>query len=348
MRSVQRACAWLSLVVAAVSILPVWAHAAQDDLKPGNWVIALSNSYYGNTWRKQMVEAFQAAAEQAKQKGYIRDYIILNGDGTINTQIAQMNSLILKRVDAIAINAASPTALNGVIAQAHNAGIKVLAFDSIATSPYAWKLDFNFIEYGEAVARYAAKRLGGKGNILQIRGVSGSAPDQHMYQGQMNVLKQYPDMKIVATVYGEASATVTQKAIANILPSLPKIDAVLTQGGGDAYGAVQAFEAAGREVPVIIGDNTAEFIQWWLAKKRESGYESYSVGSSPGIGAAAVWLTIAILNGIDVPKEMSLKVTEVTQDTVEQYADMKPGTIVSPVFTWEYVLENIIKPYRKK
>jgi ribose transport system substrate-binding protein len=79
------------------------------------WVIALSNSYYGNTWRRQMVESFKEAAEQAKKEGRIADYIIENGDGSVNQQVAQMNGLILRGVDAIAINSASPTALNGVI-----------------------------------------------------------------------------------------------------------------------------------------------------------------------------------------------------------------------------------------
>lgn len=43
------------------------------------WVIALSNSYYGNTWRRQMVDAFKEAAEQAKKDGRIADYIVENG-----------------------------------------------------------------------------------------------------------------------------------------------------------------------------------------------------------------------------------------------------------------------------
>ena len=54
-----------------------------------------------------MVQTFNAAAEEAKAKGYIKDYVVVNGDGTQNQQIAQMNSLILKGVDAICMNAAS-------------------------------------------------------------------------------------------------------------------------------------------------------------------------------------------------------------------------------------------------
>ena len=113
----------------AISCTPN-AFAAQK-----KWVIALSNSYFGNTWRRQMVDAFKEAAEQAKKDGRLGDYDIENGDGSVDQQVSQMNGLILKHVDAIAINAASPTALNGVIEKACAAGIKVIAFDSIASSP---------------------------------------------------------------------------------------------------------------------------------------------------------------------------------------------------------------------
>ena len=37
-------------------------------VKKGDYVIGLSNSYFGNTWRKQMVEAFTNSAEEAKKQ----------------------------------------------------------------------------------------------------------------------------------------------------------------------------------------------------------------------------------------------------------------------------------------
>jgi ribose transport system substrate-binding protein len=85
-------------------------------------VIALSNAYYGNTWRHQMVEAFRAAATEARKKGEISKFIIVNGNGTVNEQMSQVSDLILRHVNVIAIDAASDTALNGIIAKACAAG----------------------------------------------------------------------------------------------------------------------------------------------------------------------------------------------------------------------------------
>ena len=308
------------------------------------WVIALSNSYYGNTWRRQMVDSFKEAAEQAKKEGRIADFIIENGDGSVNQQVAQMNGLILRGVDAIAINSASPTALNGVIEKACAAGIKVVAFDSIATAPCCYKLDFDFkTAHKDSTKFIVGELLGGKGNILIVRGVKGSAPDQMMYEGAIESLKQFPDAKIVGEVYGQATTAVAQAEVSKLLPSLPQIDAVLTQGGGDDHGVVQAFEQAGRKPPIIEGGGSSNFLKWWSEQFKKNGYKTVSDNSAPGIGGAAFWLTLAILNGADPSKSLFMPYATITVDNLADYADLPPGFIVSPKYTEDWVKENILK-----
>lgn len=320
--------------------------AKDGELPKGQWTIGLSNSYYGNTWRKQMVESFESVANEAKQKGLIKGFDVMNGDGTVNAQIAQINTFIIKKVDAIAICAASLTALNSVIEKAHNAGIKVIAFDSIVSSPYAYTMDYDWATFGKTSATYVAEQLKGKGNVIIVRGVSGAAPDQGIYAGIMDTLKAYPNIKVAATVNGEASAAKAQEELLRVLPSLPEIDAVITHGGGDAPGVVSAFEQAHKKTPIIIGDNSAEFINWWTGQPKT--YETMSLGSTPGCGGAAFWTALNVLNGVDVPKKMMLETFVVTKDNLKDYANLKPGTIVSPVFTNDYVIEKLIKPARGK
>ena len=286
-----------------------------------------------------MVEAFTKAADEAKAAGYIKDYEVQNGDNTVNSQIAQINSFILSNVDAICICAASPTALNSTIQKALDAGIKVVAFDSIVDLEGVYTMDYPWQQIGKDSVEFVAEKLGGKGNVVVVRGVSGAAPDQGIYAGITEAIKNYPDLKIVQEVIGEASATKTQEELTKVLPSLPDVDAVITHCGGDAIGAVNAFEQSGRETPIIIGDNTAEFINWWMSK---DGYETLSQGSTPGCGAAAFWTALDILNGYDVPEEMMIAVPHITVDNLSEYEGMSAGTFVSPDFTNEYVIENII------
>ena len=55
-------------------------------------------------------------------------YYITNSNEDINKQISDMQDLITKKVDAIVITAASPTALAPVVEEATEAGIKVVSF----------------------------------------------------------------------------------------------------------------------------------------------------------------------------------------------------------------------------
>ncbi|WP_309083078.1 ABC transporter substrate-binding protein [Chelativorans sp.] len=338
---ILKSAAAAALAAAAVVAAGAGGPAQAQD-KP---VIALSNSFYGNTWRRQMVDAFTEAAEKAKAEGLIADYVVLNGDGSIPQQQSQLADLILRGVDAIAINAASETALNDTVEQACQAGIKVLAFDSLVTAPCATTLGFDFTAYKTEQAEKTIELIGGKGNVIVVRGVRGSGPDKQMYDAQMAVLAKHPDVKVVAEVYGEATAPVAQAAVANVLPSLPKVDAVLAQGGSDDFGIAQAFLQYGgdyaEDLPVIEGGGSSDFIRFW-AEQAKDGYKTTSMNSTPGIGGAAFWLALAMTEGREAPKSITMPVAVVSAENLAEYADMPAGRIVSPTYTREWVEQNLL------
>lgn len=332
----------LALACATAALAAAGPAAASPD-KP---VIALSNAYFGNSWRHQMVEAFEAAAKKAKDEGRIADYIILNGDGTVAQQNSQIAELILKKVDAIAIDAASETAVNGIIEKACKAGIKVVSFDSVASAPCNYQLNFDFKGYKRDQADWVLNKIGGKGNVIVVRGVKGSAPDADMFAAQEAVLKNHPDVKVVATVYGQATASVAQSAVANVLPSLPQVDAVLAQGGSDDTGIAQAFDQYGgayaKKMPVIEGGGSSNFIQWWARQHEANGYSTISMNTTPGIGGAAFWLAYSLVKGATPPKTMIMPVATVTDENLKDYADLPAGVIVSPSYSQEWVEKNLI------
>lgn len=309
-------------------------------------VIALANAYYGNTWRHQMVDSFEGAAKEAKEAGLIADYIVLNGDGSVAQQNSQIADLILKKVDMIAVNAASETAVNGIIEKACAAGIIVVSFDSIASAPCNYQLNFDFKGYKAAQAEAVFQMLGGKGNVVQVRGVKGSAPDNDMFNSQQEVLAKYPDIKVVATVYGQATASVAQAAITNVLPSLPHVDAVLAQGGSDDVGIAQAFVQYGGEyeghMPVIEGGGGTDFVKWWAEENGKNGYQTVSMNTTPGIGGAVFWLGLSLLQGGEAPKLMVMPVATVDANNLGQYADLPGGQIISPSYSLEWVQENLL------
>ncbi|PBB64516.1 sugar ABC transporter substrate-binding protein [Mesorhizobium sp. WSM4312] len=326
---------------ALISVVTLPAMASSD--KP---VIALTNAYYGNTWRHQMVEAFEASAKEAKAAGQIADYIVMNGDGSVAQQNSQIAELILKKVDVLAVDAASETAVNGVIEKACKAGIIVVSFDSVASAPCNYQLNFDFKGYKATQAEAVFKMLGGKGNVIQVRGVKGSAPDNDMFNAQQSVLAKYPDIKVAATVYGQATASVAQAAIANVLPSLPHVDAVLGQGGSDDVGIAQAFVQYGGEykdkMPIIEGGGGTDFVKWWADENAKNGYQTVSMNTTPGIGGAAFWLGLSLLKGAKAPKMMIMPVATVDASNLKEYAKLPAGQIISPSYSLDWVKQNLL------
>ncbi|MBN8997464.1 MAG: ABC transporter substrate-binding protein [Rhizobiales bacterium] len=306
--------------------------------------VALSNNYAGNSWRQSMLQSWDKVGKQA-----IADKIVAaadpftTADKEAPTQAAQLQNLILQGYDAIVINSASPDALNGAVKQACDAGIVVVAFDGLVTEPCAYKVTVDLAEtYGAEEVRQIAKRLPDGGNLLYIRGLAGTSIDDDITKGVYAEIAKHPNLKIVNEVYGNWDQTTAQKAVATVLPSLPKIDAVLDQGG-DAYGAAQAFNAAGRPLPLILLGNRQDELAWWKEQiTQKGGYDSWSASEAPGMVTFAFWVAQQVLDGKDVPKEVPMGILTIEQKDLDKYLESTPvGGVANVEYTQAEVIQAI-------
>lgn len=180
---------------------------------------------------------------------------------------------------------------------------------------------------------YLAKRFPNGANVLEVRGLAGVSVDEQIHSGIVAGAQKHPNLKIVGSVNGNWSQTAAQKAVAGILPSLPKIDALVTQGD-DGYGAAQAFMAAGRPTPTIIFGNREEELSWWKKQKDANGYQSFSISSAPSISSLAFWVAQQLLDGKKMPHDLLSPAVSVTQDSLEPaLKGLEKGGIVSQVYS---------------
>src|SRR5687768_8788649 len=111
--------------------------------------IALSNNYAGNSWRQAMLESWEKVTGQAVADGVVAEApAFTTAENQATEQAAQIQNMILEGYDAIVVNAASPTALNGAVKEACDAGIVVVSFDGIVTEPCAYRIAVDFKEMG--------------------------------------------------------------------------------------------------------------------------------------------------------------------------------------------------------
>ncbi|MGH7119040.1 MAG: ABC transporter substrate-binding protein [Acetobacteraceae bacterium] len=330
----------VTLLAAALLLPATPAVAAQGSTAQDG--IALSNSYAGNSWRQQMIRIWDLAARDAIGHSVIAKTKVVNANNSAPQQASQISDLTLEGWKAIVIDAASPTALNGVIQQACGAHIVVVVFDGLATAPCAYKVAINYVSWGTMEAQYVAKRLGGKGNVLEVRGVAGTSVDQDIHQGIVETFSKYPGIKIVGSVNGAWTQSIAQKEVAGILPSLPRIDAVVTQGG-DGYGTYQAFKSAGRPTPLIImGNRQDELALWKQLAAAPSGYQTFSVGTPPGISSIAFWVAQQILAGATVPKTVHVPLVVIHAKNLDAWLKaVPPGGVATPVYDQKWTEQLI-------
>jgi ribose transport system substrate-binding protein len=299
--------------------------------------IALSNNYAGNSWRQAMLKSWEKVTSQAVADGVVAEApAFTTAENQVTEQAAQIQNLILQGYDAIVINAASPDALNGAVKEACDAGIVVVSFDGIVTEPCAWRIAVDFKNMGAVQLDYLAEKMPNGGNLLEIRGLAGVFVDDAIHSGIEEGVAKHSQFKIVGSVHGDWAQTVAQKAVAGILPSLPEVQAVVTQGG-DGYGAAQAFSAAGRPTPLIIMGNRQDELLWWKEQKDANGYETMSVSIAPGVSTLAFWVAQQILDGQEVPKDMIVPFLRIDQDNLEENL---ANTEVGGVANVEYSLED--------
>lgn len=323
-------------VIAAVAVsISLVAGGAQADTSGKR--IALSNNYAGNSWRQAMLKSWDKVTKQAVADGIVAEApAFTTAENQVTEQAAQIQNLILQGYDAIVVNAASPDALNGAVKQACDAGITVVSFDGVVTEPCAWRIAVDFKKMGSIQLDYLAKRMPKGGNVLEIRGLAGVFVDDEIHAGIKEGAMNHAQFKVVGSVHGNWAQDVAQKAVAGILPSLPDVKAVVTQGG-DGYGAAQAFKSAGRPMPLIIMGNRHDELSWWKEQKDTSGYETMSVSIAPGVGTLAFWVAQQILDGADVPKDMIVPFLQIDQHNLEQnLKNTEPGGVANV----EYSLDD--------
>ena len=162
---------YLPLLLGAVMTVANPAPAAEK------YVVGVSNTLVGNGWREEMVCSIKA---EALASGKVSKVILANRNGGPSEQIADLRNLISAGVNIIIVNPSDRKALDPVIKQATDRHIVVVAVDQAVDAPSAYVVTNDQTAYGRLGAEALFKKLGGKGNVVEMRGnVPRPAEDIH-------------------------------------------------------------------------------------------------------------------------------------------------------------------------
>ena len=305
----------LGATVASVAL----GGAAQAD----SYKIGITQNNVGvDSYQTTYESAFVAAAEANPDV----DVVVQDAGGDVARQIAQIENLIQRDVDAIIIWPTNGEAVIPAVRKASRADIPIVITNSnIAEQGFDFISSFSGpdnIQQGASAAeimcdKFKDMSVESEARVVQISGQPGYTTAVERQKGFEDRLPEIcPDVTLVETQPGDWSREKAQTVMEAFLSKYDDIHGVYSGDDNMGVGALNAAKSAGREDIVFVG-----------ATNFSVGYDAMADGDywgsiyqSPVDDAeAALQTAIDILDGKDVPFLNYFDTPKITQENMDEF-----------------------------
>jgi len=255
------------------------------------------------------------------EKQYPGLTVTIKTAGSAAEQANQIQDLqTANKIDTLVILPFESAPLTQPVAQVKAKGVYVTVVDRGLTDPSAQDayVAGDNPGFGKVSGEYLAKALGGKGNVVVLRGIP-TVIDNQRVDAFMAVMKSHPDIKVLDAKHGNWNRDDAFKVMQDYLTRFKQVDAVWASDDDMAVGVQKAIEQAKRsDVKLVLGGaGSKEYI-----KKVMDGDKAVTadVTYSPSMIADAMKLTAAArVKGEKLPPSTIIPSVLVTKDNAKQY-----------------------------
>lgn len=175
-------------------------------------------------------------------------------------QIDIMQSMITRRLAGIAIAPVDRKALVAVIERASAAGIPVTVYDSdVDTEKRLTYVATDNREAGRMAARRMGEVLGGKGKVLIVGFMPGSASTMEREEGFIEEMKKsHPQIQVLDVQFGMANRAKAMAVTENALSAHKDLAGIFADNESSLAGAVQALKSRGNKAAKLVGIDASE------------------------------------------------------------------------------------------
>ncbi len=313
MKSMIRKLAAGAAVLACLGTAP--AAFAQNKPHIGVAIPAATHGWAGGV----VYWANRTKAELEKQYPGLK--VTVKTAGSAAEQANQVQDLhTANKIDTLVILPFESAPLTQPVAQLKGKGVYVTVVDRGLTDPSAQDayVAGDNPGFGKVSAEYMAKALGGKGDVVVLRGIP-TVIDNQRVDAFTAVMKNHPGIKILDAKHGNWNRDDAFKVMQDYLTRFKKIDAVWASDDDMAVGVQKAIDQAKRsDIKLVLGGaGSKEYI-----KKVMDGDKlvTADVTYSPSMIADAMKLTAAArVKGEKVAATTIIPSVLITKENAKQY-----------------------------
>jgi len=294
------------------------------------WVVGMSQCNNAEPWRVQMNADVKAGAdERPNLRAIFKD-----AQNKSSTQQDQVREFIRQKIDLLIISPKEARPLTRPVGEAMDAGIPVIVLDrAIDGDKYTCFIGADNVKIGREAGKYMVKLLGGKGGIVELKGLMTSVPGIDRHKGFMEGIKG-SQIKILADPDCEWLEEKAQAEMNSILSRFPKIDAVYGHNDPSAHGAYMAAKAEGKGRQKTIKFIGIDALPHEGVKYVQQGILTATFEYPTG-GKKAIDVATKILSGKKVPKKIVLDTKLFDQASMGKASKLgapapKPGSKKAP------------------
>jgi len=273
--------------------------------KKDKYKVGFSQTVSDNPWRLAETKSMQ---DEAAKRGW--EIVVTDAGGSAAKQVADVDSLIAQKVDAIFLAPQEEKPLVPAVMKAKAAGIPVILLDRTVDQTqaqggrdYITFIGSDFVKEGQRVAEWLIKKTGGTAKIIELEGTTGSSPANDRKKGFDDAIKGQAGMQILASQTGQFNRDQGREVMATLLQAHPDVTAVYAHNDEMAIGAIAALEAAGKkpgqDVIVVSVDGEKDGLQAIIDGKLGASCEC-----SPRFGPKAYDTLVAYANGETIPPQI--------------------------------------------
>lgn len=301
-----------------------WLQAIEPEMvdtaeyKQDGKTLCFSNASISNPWRVTGWITMQQQVDVLKQAGEIGEFRVSDAADDDNKQISDIQAFVdAGDCNAIIISPSTTKTLTQAVDKACESGVPVIVFDrGVETDCMVTFIHpIGGYAYGADAAEFLVDKLEPGSKVLALRILPGVDVLEHRWAAAQQIFGD-SDLEILGDEFTGGDGAKIKDIVTQYLQR-GDVDGIWMDAGDGAVAAIEAFEDAGKDYPVMAGEDELSFMRKW----KDTGMTAIAPVYSNFQWRTPILAAVKIWKGEQVPSEWVLPQVPITDADRDDYLE---------------------------